>query len=106
MNHSGYHSTNNISQMVEVYSIISLVNGDIYVGMALNSERRLKEHNSGRNRYTKGLRPWKLFQVEFFPDWKQARFREKYLKSGVGKEYLKMLVRSSASDLEEGQLVT
>ncbi len=66
--------------------------GEIYVGMALNAEKRLKEHNNGKNRFTKGLNPWKLFRIEYFQDWKEARVREKYLKSGIGKEFLKSLV--------------
>ena len=78
--------------MIEVYAILSEVNGEIYVGMAISAERRLKEHNAGKNRYTKGLRPWKIFHKEIFPDWSSARIREKYLKSGIGKEYLKTLV--------------
>jgi putative endonuclease len=78
--------------MIEVYAIVSERNGDIYVGMALDAEKRLKQHNSGSSRYTKGLRPWKLFHKESFPDWPSAREREKYLKSGIGKEYLKSLV--------------
>jgi len=86
--------------MIEVYALLSFVNGDIYVGMAINAERRLKEHNSGKNRYTKGLRPWKLFLVEYFPDWKHARVREKYLKSGVGKEYLNSIIHNSRPGLE------
>jgi putative endonuclease len=60
--------------------------------MALDARKRLKEHNGGKNRYTKGLRPWKILTVEYFPDWQSARTREKYLKSGIGKEYLKSLV--------------
>ena len=78
--------------MIEVYAIVSEVNGDIYVGMALSAEKRLKEHNAGKNRYTKGLKPWKIFYTENFPDWAKARGREKYLKSGIRKEYLKSLV--------------
>jgi len=78
--------------MIEVYAIVSLTNKEIYVGMALSAEKRLKEHNNGKNRYTKGLRPWKLFKIEYFPDWKEARIREKYLNSGAGKEFLKSLV--------------
>jgi len=78
--------------MVEVYAIVSEVSNEIYVGMALSAEKRLKEHNNGKNKYTKGLRPWKLFKIEYFPNWKEARIREKYLKSGVGKELLKSLV--------------
>jgi predicted GIY-YIG superfamily endonuclease len=78
--------------MIEVYALLSKKNGDFYVGMALNAENRLKEHNSGKSKYTKGLRPWKIFRIEYFPDWKEARVREKYLKSGIGKEFLKSLV--------------
>jgi predicted GIY-YIG superfamily endonuclease len=78
--------------MVEVYAIVSENSGEIYVGMALDAQRRLKEHNNGKNRYTKGLRPWNLFKIEYFQDWTEARKREKYLKSGVGKEFLRSLV--------------
>jgi len=78
--------------MITVYAIISEVNGDIYVGIAEDDDRRLKEHNAGKNRYTKGLRPWTNLYKELQPDWKAARKREKYFKSGVGKEFLKSLV--------------
>ena len=78
--------------MITVYAILSEANGDIYVGMAKDAEKRLKEHNAGKNRYTKGLRPWKNLCREMQPDWEAARKREKYLKSGVGKEFLRSLV--------------
>ena len=78
--------------MITVYAIISEVNSEIYVGIAKNADKRLQEHNKGKNRYTKGLRPWKKLYREYQEDWKAARIREKYLKSGVGKEYLKSLV--------------
>ena len=77
--------------MVEVYAIQSEVNGDIYVGMALNASKRLRQHNRGQSRYSKGLTPWKIIHIESFPDWASGRAREKYLKSGVGKEFLKSL---------------
>jgi predicted GIY-YIG superfamily endonuclease len=67
------------------------LNREIYVGIAKNAEVRLKEHNGGKNRYTKGLRPWIIIYRELYPDWESARKREKYLKSGVGKEFLKSL---------------
>ena len=78
--------------MITVYAIISETNGEIYVGIAKDPDIRLKEHNAGKNRYTKGLRPWKTLYREMQPDWAAARKREKYLKSGVGKESLKSLV--------------
>jgi putative endonuclease len=78
--------------MITVYAIRSEVNGEIYVGIAKDADARLKDHNSGKNRYTKGLRPWKTLYRESQPDWQEARKREKYLKSGTGKEFLKSLV--------------
>jgi putative endonuclease len=75
-----------------VYAIISKVNAEIYVGIAKDADQRLREHNTGKNRYTKGLRPWESLYRELQPDWEAARKREKYLKSGVGKEFLRSLV--------------
>ena len=72
-----------------VYVIESLNDGRYYVGMTENLEERLKYHNSGRVKSTKGYRPWRLIHKEEFPDWASAREREKYLKSGYGKQWLK-----------------
>ena len=78
--------------MVTVYAIQSEVNGDIYVGISKDADLRLKQHNAGKSKYTKGLKPWITLYRELQPDWVTARNREKYLKSGVGKEFLKSLV--------------
>jgi putative endonuclease len=50
--------------MVYLYVIKSDVNGELYVGICLNIDQRLKEHERGKNRFTKGLRPWKLVLSE------------------------------------------
>ncbi|MEO9147352.1 MAG: GIY-YIG nuclease family protein, partial [Ginsengibacter sp.] len=60
-----------------------------YVGMAIDAIKRLQEHNTGKNRYTKGHLPWKIIYTEQHPDWATARIREKYLKSNAGKIWLK-----------------
>ena len=78
--------------MVTVYAILSEVNGSIYVGMAQDADLRLKQHNAGKTKSTKNGRPWKTIYREVQPDWASARVREKYLKSGIGKEFLKSLV--------------
>ena len=74
-----------------VYAIKSELNGVIYVGMCSNLERRIKEHNDGRSKYTKAYRPWKLIFKEEAADRTTARAREKYWKSGIGKEFLKAI---------------
>ena len=57
--------------------------------MTNNFERRFKEHNSGQNKTTKAYLPFKVIIVEEYETRMEARLREKYLKSGIGKELLK-----------------
>ncbi len=78
-----------LCRMIHVYVLKSLNNWRFYVGMTANVEKRLKEHNSGFTKSTKGYLPWDLFFFESYPSRFEARKREKYLKSGVGKEFIK-----------------
>ncbi len=61
--------------------------------MTNNLEERLFRHNNGYEKTTKPYAPFELLYTEKAEDGKKAREREKYFKSGVGKEYLKSLVR-------------
>jgi len=79
--------------MYFVYAIKSISRNYIYVGMSENLERRLKQHNNGTNKVTKTYRPFVLLLSEEFESRELARIREKYLKSGIGKEYLMTLLR-------------
>ena len=81
--------------MVTVYVIESLKDATWYTGMALDDARRLKEHNAGKNRFTKGHRPWKIIYTEISMDWSAARKREKYLKSTAGKNWLRVKLNSA-----------
>ena len=47
----------------------------------------------GQNRSTKAYKPFELILKEEFPTRDEARQREKYLKSGIGKEFLKKLLK-------------
>ena len=77
--------------MFSVYAIKSLLDGRIYVGLTANVSKRLIEHNSGKTKSTKGYRPWQLIYTELLPSRLEARLKEKFLKSGTGKEFLKSL---------------
>jgi len=57
--------------------------------MTENIERRIYEHNSGKCKSTKPYRPWVLVLTKSFATRQEARDYEKWLKSGVGREYLK-----------------
>ena len=82
-----YHS--NI--MYFVYAIKSRARQYIYVGMTNNTQRRISEHNSGKERTTKRYAPFDTIYIEECSSRVEARMREKYLKSGIGKEFLKSL---------------
>lgn len=79
--------------MYTVYAIKSQKDGRIYVGLTANLVRRLIDHNKGRVFSTKGFTPWVLIYTEKTNTRLEARIREKYLKSGSGKEFLKSLPR-------------
>jgi putative endonuclease len=72
-----------------VYAIRSSVRHYIYVGLTDNLDRRIAEHNSGYNKTTKPYIPFVLIYSEKVNNRVEARMREKYLKSGVGKAFLK-----------------
>jgi putative endonuclease len=75
-----------------VYVLYSYTFQRRYVGLSSNPERRLQEHNSGKTKSTRAYKPWKLIYSEEFYSRKIARDREKYLKSGAGREFLDNLL--------------
>lgn len=75
--------------MYYVYAIKSQKNNYIYVGISDNYTRRIKQHNFGYNKSTRPHKPFTLVYLEKFNSRILARQKEKYLKSGSGKEFLK-----------------
>lgn len=54
-----------------------------------NPAPRIQAHNAGKVRSTKAYIPWNLVAVEQYDTYTEARKRELFLKSGVGKKWLK-----------------
>lgn len=78
--------------MFFVYVLVSSSKGlRFYVGMSEDPENRLKEHNSGKTKSTKGFIPWAIFFYEKFNTRVEAREREIFLKGGSGKEKIKRM---------------
>ena len=75
--------------MYKVYVIKSINFDWIYVGMTTDIERRLHDHNLGYNKSTKAKAPYSVLFVEEYPDSLSARNREKYLKTTVGKRFIR-----------------
>ncbi len=60
-----------------------------YTGCAEDLRKRFKEHNDGKIFATRNRRPFQLIYYEACLNKQDAFAREKYLKSGPGKRYLK-----------------
>ncbi len=81
--------------MTFVYELKSLKNRKRYIGSAdLAPEERLKKHNYGSNKFTKRNRPFVLIYKEKYADKTEARKRENFLKSGVGRKYLDGILKN------------
>lgn len=80
-----------------VYVIRSEKDGRFYVGLTSSVKKPVSQHNAGRTRSTKAYRPWKLFFFEECLNRIEARKREKYLKSGYGKQWIKEKFKRSYS---------
>ncbi len=70
------------------YVMRSLRDGGFYIGMSSDLERRVGEHNAGYSQATRSRGPFELFYVERCETRVEARVREKFLKSGIGREFL------------------
>ncbi|MEK7187686.1 MAG: GIY-YIG nuclease family protein [Patescibacteria group bacterium] len=60
-----------------------------YTGYTKDLRKRLSEHNEKKSKYTKHHGPYILIYYEACISEGDAKSREKYLKSGMGKRYLK-----------------
>ena len=64
-----------------------------YIGSTNNLERRLKEHNRGKNKYVRLGIPWELVYYEEFESLAEARKRELEVKRKKSRVYIEMLIK-------------
>jgi len=74
--------------MAVTYILFSQKRQKFYVGSSRknNINTRLYAHNSNSVRSTKSGTPWTVVEVERFNGYTDARRRELFLKSGVGRK--------------------
>jgi putative endonuclease len=75
--------------MYYTYVIRSKKDRQFYTGFTRDLQHRLQEHNAGRVFSTKNRGPFDLIYYEACLNEQDCLAREKYLKSGPGKRYLK-----------------
>jgi len=83
-----------------VYTIFSLKDKKFYTGYSTDLKRRLQEHAKGLSRATKFRRPFLLIYYEYFINETDAKARERFLKSGFGRDQLKQALKRTLK--EEG----
>ncbi|MEM8520173.1 GIY-YIG nuclease family protein [Flavobacterium sp. PL12] len=76
-----------------VYILYSKKFNKNYTGFTSNLIERFKSHNSlGIKGYTLKFRPWEVVYLEFHSCKSDAMNREKYFKSGIGREFIQNLI--------------
>ena len=80
--------------MCYVYVLQSEKDRGLYIGFTADLRRRLAEHQQGGSISTKSRRPWRLIYYEAYLDKLDAEGREKFLKSGAGRTFLKKQLRN------------
>jgi putative endonuclease len=76
------------------YVIKSLKSGILYKGSTEDLNRRLEEHNAGLSNYTSKHIPWELVLFESFETRTEALKREKWYKTGVGREWINNKIKA------------
>ncbi len=65
-----------------------------YTGFTNDLERRLTEHNiTGTKGFTLRYRPWVLIHQESLTSKLEAMAMERYLKTGAGREKIKLFIK-------------
>lgn len=80
-----------------VYILYSEKDGNFYTGRTTTLQKRLSEHRIGINTSTKNRRPLSLIYYEACGHLMDAVRREKYLKTGMGKRYLRNRLKEALS---------
>jgi putative endonuclease len=83
-----------------VYILFSEKDNLLYIGFTANLEKRLQTHNSGGSKSTAPRRPLKLIFCESYLFEEDARRREMYFKTTMGKKAIKLMLNSTLTKLE------
>jgi putative endonuclease len=78
-----------LREMFYTYVLQSKKDGKWYTGSTKDLRKRQEEHNNGRIFSTKNKGPFEVIYYEACHSESDGRDREKYLKTGQGKRYLK-----------------
>jgi putative endonuclease len=90
--------------MLYVYILQSQIDNELYVGCTGDLKKRISEHNSGLVFSTKLKKPYKLIYYESFLNKKDSFMREKWLKTGWGRNQIKKMLVNYFADMNPPKL--
>ncbi len=76
-----------------VYVLQSMKNNSLYIGYTTDLKNRLQEHNRKLNFSTKPFTPWQVIHAEAYRNEKDAKRRERYLKTSQGARLLRRMLK-------------
>lgn len=77
-----------------LYMLKSEKDGKLYIGCTNDLKKRIQEHNRGESFATKGRKPFSLIYYEAYLNRKDAEKREKFFKTGWGRQYFKKTLKN------------
>ncbi len=92
---------NPVRAMHYVYVLLNS-GGQFYTGCTADLKRRIAEHKAGKSTFTGSRGPYELIYYEACLDINDAYSRERYLKSGMGKRFIKNRIKNSMEALTNG----
>jgi putative endonuclease len=81
--------------MHSVYVLRSEQDGSLYTGYSHELKQRLIEHQKGKAASTRTKRPIELIYAELYKNRKDAMQREKYFKTGWGRNYIRKILHNT-----------
>jgi putative endonuclease len=87
--------------MFYVYVLQSERTEHLHTGFTAGLEQRVGQHNAGITKSTRNRGPWKLVYQEQFDSRAEAMRRDKFLKSGKGREQIAELIGKQAARLAQ-----
>ena len=83
--------------MFYTYVLRSKKNGRLYIGHTNDIERRLLEHNNSKTKSIRYMTPFEIIYKEEYDCNLEASRRERFLKTGRGRQQLKNVMERADS---------
>jgi putative endonuclease len=91
------HESSVTMKFYYVYILRNKRKNFLYIGYSENLVQRVKDHNNGRSKSTKGYLPLELIHYESYRDQRDAKRRERYLKTNRGRKTIMVMLQNHLS---------